>query len=430
MKTVLLIGTLDTKGKEYGYVRAKLEAEGVHTILMDVSCKHFQSEFPSDFSCNEVAQAASVDFSSVSQWERLPAQKVMMEGAIRLSEELFRKRTFDGIMALGGSNGTAIACAVMQRFPVGMPKFMVSTMASGDVRGYVGWKDIVMFHPVGDISLNGMTRKIFSGAARALTGMLREDQSEGEAKKTQIALTVFGVVQACAEHAKSLLEERGYDVMVFHTSGTGGMALEELVKQGMIDGVLDISTTEVTDEAIGGVLTAGPHRMEAAGAMGIPQVIIPGAIDLVNFKTPDTVPEKWKDRVFYRHTPHITLMRTDIEESDLLGRVFAEKINQARGPSLVLIPLKGFSAYDNPKGPKAMNLQGGPASHPWFWPEADRAFYEALKRDLDFSSKVGYEELPLDINDPRFAEKAVEELDRMIKGGLNVSPIVQGRGNH
>ena len=179
MKTVLLIGTLDTKGKEYGYVRAKLEAEGVHTILMDVSCKTFQSEFSSDFSCNEVAQAANVDFSSVSQWERLPAQKVMMEGAIRLSEELFRKRTFDGIMALGGSNGTAIACAVMQRFPVGMPKFMVSTMASGDVRGYVGWKDIVMFHPVGDISLNGMTRKIFSGAARALTGMLREDQSEG-----------------------------------------------------------------------------------------------------------------------------------------------------------------------------------------------------------------------------------------------------------
>jgi uncharacterized protein (UPF0261 family) len=414
MKTVLLIGTLDTKGKEYGYVRAKLEEEGLHTILIDVSCKYFRPEFPSDISCNEVAQAANVDFSSVGQWERVPAQKVMTEGAIRLSEELFQKGKLDGIMALGGSNGTAIACAVMQRFPVGIPKLMVSTMASGDVRGYVGWKDIVMFHPVGDISLNGMTRRIFSGAARALAGMLREDQATGEARKTQIALTVFGVVQACAEHAKFLLEERGYEVMVFHTSGTGGMALEELVKQGMIDAVLDISTTEVTDEVIGGVLTAGPHRMEAAGAMGIPQVIVPGAIDLINFRTPETVPEKWRDRVFYRHTPHITLMRTDVGESALLGRVFAKKINQARGSSLVLIPLEGFSAYDSPRGPKAINLEGGPASHPWFWPEADRAFYEALKENLDLS-KVSYQELPVSINDPRFAEKAVEELDRMIR---------------
>ena len=417
-KTVLLIGTLDTKGKEYGFVRTRLEEEGLRTILIDVSCKEFRPEFPSDFSCNEVARAASADFSSVGQWERVPAQKVMTEGAIRLSEDLFQKGKFDGILALGGSNGTAIASAVMQRFPVGIPKLMVSTMASGDVRGYVGWKDVVMFHPVGDISLNSMTRKIFSGAARAMAGMLREDQAAAEEKKIQVALTVFGVVQACAEHAKSLLEARGYEVMVFHTSGTGGMALEELVKQGMIDAVLDVSTTEVTDEVIGGVLTAGPLRMEAAGVMGIPQVIIPGAIDLVNFKTPDTVPEKWKDRVFYRHTSHITLMRTDVAESALLGKVFAKKINQAKGPTLVLVPLEGFSGYDSARGPKSINLQGGPASHPWFWPEADRAFCEALKENLDLS-KAGYQELPLSINDPRFAEKAVEELDAMIgKRGL------------
>ena len=414
MKTVLLIGTLDTKGREYQYIRQKLEGEGIRSLLMDVSCKTFQSEFSSDISCKEVAQAASADFPSVSQLERVPAQKVMTEGAITLSEKLFQQGRFHGIMALGGSNGTAIACAVMQRFPVGMPKLMVSTMASGDVRGYVGWKDIVMFHPVGDISLNRMTRRIFSNAVRAMTGMLKEDRGEEEAKKTQIALTVFGVVQRCAEYAKSLLEEKGYEVVVFHTSGTGGMALEELVKQGMIDGVLDISTTEVTDEVVGGVLTAGPQRMEAAGAKGIPQVIIPGAIDLVNFKTPDTVPEKWKDRVFYRHTSHITLMRTNVEESTLLGRVFAKKINQAKGSSLVLIPLEGFSAYDSPKGPKAINLQGGPASRSWFWPEADRAFSDALKEGLDLA-RVRYQELPVHINDPGLAEKAVEELDKMIQ---------------
>ena len=414
MKTILLIGTLDTKGREYRYIREKFEADGLHALLMDVSCKSFRPEYRPDFSCKEVAQAAGVDFSSVSQQERVPAQKAMMEGAIKLSAALFEEGKFDGIMALGGSNGTAIACAVMQYFPVGMPKLMVSTMASGDVRGYVGWKDMVMVHPVGDISLNRMTRKIFSGAVRAMAGMVREDKDEGETEKTQIALTVFGVVQACAERAKSLLEERGYEVMVFHTSGTGGMALEELVKQGMIDAVLDISTTEVTDEVIGGVLTAGPHRMEAAGAAGIPQVIIPGAIDLVNFKTPDTVPEKWKERVFYRHTPHITLMRTNVEESALLGRVFAKKINQAKGPTLVLIPLQSFSAYDSPEGPAAINLQGGPAFHSWFWPEADRAFSQALRENLDLS-KARYQELSLPINDPRFAERAVEELDRMIK---------------
>ena len=415
MKTVLLIGTLDTKSKEYQYVREKLEAEGVRSLLMDVSCKGFQPEFSSDIQCKEVAQAAKADFASVSQLERVPAQKVMTEGAIKLSEELFRQGKFQGIMAFGGSNGTAIACAVMQRFPVGMPKLMVSTMASGDVRGYVGWKDIVMFHPVGDISLNGMTRRIFSNAVRAMAGMLREDKGEEEAKKNQIALTVFGVVQPCAEYAKSLLEEKGYEVMVFHTSGTGGMALEELVKQGMIDAVLDISTTEVTDEVVGGVLTAGPLRMEAAGAMGIPQVIIPGAIDLVNFKTPDTVPAKWKDRVFYRHTPHITLMRTNVEESALLGQLFAQKINQAKGPSLLLIPLRGFSAYDSPQGPQAINLQGGPAARPWFWPEADQAFCQALKENLD-ASRVRYHELSMYINEPSFAEMAVQELDKMING--------------
>jgi len=415
MKTVLLIGTLDTKSKEYQYVREKLEAEGVRSLLMDVSCKGFQPEFSSDIQCKEVAQAAKADFASVSQLERVPAQKVMTEGAIKLSEELFRQGKFQGIMAFGGSNGTAIACAVMQRFPVGMPKLMVSTMASGDVRGYVGWKDIVMFHPVGDISLNGMTRRIFSNAVRAMAGMLREDKGEQEAQKNQIALTVFGVVQPCAEYAKSLLEEKGYEVMVFHTSGTGGMALEELVKQGMIDAVLDISTTEVTDEVVGGVLTAGPLRMEAAGVMGIPQVIIPGAIDLVNFKTPDTVPAKWKDRVFYRHTPHITLMRTNVEESALLGQVFAQKINQAKGPSLLLIPLGGFSAYDSPKGPGTINLQGGQGSHSWFWPEADQAFCQALKENLD-ASRVRYYELSMHINEPSFAEMAVQELDKMING--------------
>jgi uncharacterized protein (UPF0261 family) len=192
------------------------------------------------------------------------------------------------------------------------------------------------------------------------------------------------------------------------------MALEDLVKQGEIDAVLDVSTTELADEAVGGVLSAGPHRMEAAGDMGIPQVIVPGAIDLVNFKTPETVPQKWKDRVFYRHTPHITLMRTDPEESAFLGRLFANKINQAKGETVVLIPTGGFSAYDSPHGPKAISLQGGLAPRSWFWPEADRAFYQALKGNLDHS-RIRYHELSMHVNEPGFAERAVRELEAMLR---------------
>jgi uncharacterized protein (UPF0261 family) len=192
------------------------------------------------------------------------------------------------------------------------------------------------------------------------------------------------------------------------------MALEELVQAGEIDAVLDISTTELADEVVGGVLSAGPQRMEAAGERGIPQVVIPGAIDLVNFKAPDSVPEKWKDRIFYRHTPHITLMRTNVKESAALGEVFAKKLNRAGGPAMVLIPSEGFSAYDSPQGPKAINLQGGPAPGPWYWPEANRAFSRKLNENLD-RSKVRYEELPLHVNAPACAERAVQELERMIQ---------------
>ncbi len=414
MKTVLLIGTFDTKGNEYQYFRQKLEEEGIRPLLMDVSCKRFLSEFSSDISCKEVARTANADFASVSQMERLLAQKVMTEGAIKLSEELFQQGKFDGIMALGGSNGSTIACAVMQRFPIGMPKIMVSTMASGDVRGYVGYKDIVMFNPVGDISINRVTKGIFLNAVRAMAGMLKGESFHKEEKRIQVAITVFGVVQPCAEYAKELLEEKGFEVILFHTSGTGGMALEDLVKQGEIDAVLDISTTELADEVVGGVLSAGPNRMEAAGDLGIPQVIVPGAIDLVNFKTPETVPQEWKDRIFYRHTPHITLMRTSPEESASLGSLFARKINQAKGQTVVLIPALGFSAYDSPHGPKAISLQGGPAPRSWFWPESDQSFCKALKENLN-SPNVRYKELPVHINEPAFAEAAVQELETMIR---------------
>ncbi len=412
-KSILIMATLDTKGAEVLYLKRLIEESGHRCLVMDTGTLNPPS-FEPDIDRDEVARAVGTTVAEMLKAkDKGRTIHLMCEGSARVVSRLYEEGRIEGVVGLGGAQGTDIGTRAMRALPFGFPKLMVSTMASGDVRGYVGWKDIVMFHPVGDISLNGMTRRIFSNAVRAMAGMLKEGPSENEARKIQIALTVFGVVQPCAERAKTLLEEKGYEVMVFHTSGTGGMALEELVKEGLIDGVLDVSTTEVTDEVVGGVLTAGPTRLEAAGARGLPQVIVPGAIDLVNFKTPDTVPEKWKDRVFYRHTPHITLMRTNVEESERLGRVFAEKINRAKGPCLVLIPLKGFSAYDSPQGPKAIRLDGSPSPRPWFWPEADQAFFTTLRKELDLT-RIGYQELDFHINDSGFAEMAVEALDRMI----------------
>ncbi|MFQ5842815.1 MAG: Tm-1-like ATP-binding domain-containing protein, partial [Thermodesulfobacteriota bacterium] len=314
-RTILVIGSLDTKAKELVYIRGRIEAEGIKTLLMDVSCKSEQSEFPSDVSCRTVAKEVEKEFEEITQMDKISALRLMTDGAMKIAERMVAAGNFHGVIGLGGANGAEVACSVMRILPVGFPKLMVTPVASGNVRPYVGTKDIMMMNSIGDISLNRITKRIMSNAARAIANMARAGPLEEEGIKPQICISTFGVTLPCVERAKSLLEEKGFEVIELHSSGTGGMALEELVRTGEMSGVLDITTSELVDELVGGMYSAGPHRIEAAGSMGIPQVISVGALDFGNFGAKETVPEKYRNRSFFFYTPSITLMRTNVDEN-------------------------------------------------------------------------------------------------------------------
>lgn len=409
-KRVLIMGTLDTKGKELEYLREQIIKRGCKTIVLDLSCKELSSNFYSNISCEEVAKAAGVNFQKISHMDRKEAMQLMIEGAIRLVQTMCQNGDIQGVIAVGGANGTYMGCKIMQTLPIGFPKVMISTIASGDVRPYVGYKDIIMIHSVSDISLNRIIKRIFTNAANAIVAMVNVEMENAEG--TLFATTMFGVTEPCVNIVKSTLEKSGYEIVVFHAVGTGGMAMEELIIEGKINGVLDITTTELADELCGGVFSAGPKRLEAAGRMGIPQVIAPGAIDMVNFWAPETVPKKYRKRKFYRHNPQITLMRTNKKENKKLGEIIADKANRARGPTAIILPLKGFSKYDSPNGPQAINIKGEPFGQ-WFDPEADAAFIRSIKKNINYS-KVDLVEVDAHINDYKFAREVVEVFKELI----------------
>ena len=310
-----------------------------------------------------------------------------------------------GVLGLGGSAGTTIGTAAMRALPFGIPKLMVSTLASGDVRRYVGVRDILMMHSVVDISgLNRISRVVLRNAAAAMIGMVQQGtqgpQPLGLPDKPLLAATMFGVTTPCVDAARQVVEQAGYEVLVFHATGTGGQTMESFISDGLVRGVLDITTTELADELVGGILSAGRDRLTAAGLRGVPQVISVGALDMVNFGAAESVPEKFQGRRFYRHNANVTLMRTTPEENDRLGKEIAQKASAARGPTAVLVPLRGVSAIDA-------------AGQPFAWPEADRALFGSLR--LWMSPHVELIELDLHINDPAFARAAAETLLRMLK---------------
>lgn len=411
--TILVIGTLDTKAKELVYLQRGIEAEGVKTLLMDVSCKSEQSKYRSDVSCRTVAGEIGKELEEIAQLDKISALRLMTDGAMKIAERMVVAGEFHGIIGLGGANGAEMACSVMRILPIGFPKLMVTCVASGNVRPYVGTKDIMMANSIGDISLNSITKRVMNNAARAIANMAKAGPLEEEEIKPQICISTFGVTLPCVERAKSLLEERGFEVIELHSSGTGGMALEELVRTGEISGVLDITTSELVDELVGGMYSAGSHRIEAAGSMGVPQVISVGALDFGNFGGKETVPEKYRNRNFFFYTPSITLMRTDVEENRILGKTIAEKVNRSTGPAAIVIPLKGFSALDRSGGPKMTTIEGS-VSGEWHDETANSALIESIKNHLD-SSKVKLMEVVAHINDPEFAEIAVDLLASMMK---------------
>ncbi|MBX6342412.1 MAG: Tm-1-like ATP-binding domain-containing protein, partial [Thermomicrobiaceae bacterium] len=347
MATVVLIGTLDTKGAEYGYLRERIQADGCDTILVDAGVLGEPAVTP-DVTRDEVARAAGADVRELAaRADRGAAVETMARGATAVLTRLFAEGRVQGVLALGGSGGSAIATQAMRALPVGVPKLMVSTLASGDTRPYVGAVDVTMMYPVVDIAgINRISARILANAAAAIAGMAKSYAVSAPAvdDRRLIGATMFGVTTPCVTAARRRLEERGYEVLVFHATGTGGQAMEALARGGYLAGVLDITTTELADELVGGVLSAGPERLEAAGEAGLPQVVSLGALDMVNFGPLDTVPERFRGRRLYQHNPTVTLMRTTPEECAELGRIIARKLNRARGPLAVFIPLRGVSA--------------------------------------------------------------------------------------
>lgn len=412
-KTILIIGTLDTKAKEFNYLRRRIEAEGVQSLLMDVSCKVAPSESAADISCRTVAEESGKDFEEIAQLDKTSAVNVMTEGVIKILKRMLDEKKIHAVIGLGGANGTEIACSAMRTLPIGFPKLMVTCVASGNVRPYVMTKDIMMYNSIGDISLNRVTKRVINNAARAIAHMAHEEEHEEAETKPQICMSTFGTTFPCVERAKGLLQEMGFEVIELHASGTGGMALEELVRSEEVSGVLDMTTSELVDDLLGGAYSAGPHRLEAASATGVPQVVSLGALDFANFGPKETVPKRYEHRNFFFYTPSITLMRTNVEENQILGKKIAEKLNVSVGPSAIIIPLRGFSVLDREGGKKMSNIQGT-VSGDWHDERANSALIESIKQHLD-PSRVTLLEVDAHINDPEFPEAAVQLLTKMIK---------------
>jgi uncharacterized protein (UPF0261 family) len=399
---VVLVGTLDTKGHEYAFLRDRLREQGAEALLVDVGVLGEPLVEP-DVGREEVARAAGEDHAElVRAADRGRAVDAMGRGAAAVVARLVAEGRAHGVAAVGGSGGSSIAAAAVRDLPVGTPKLIVSTVASGDTRPYVGATDVTMTYSVVDISgINRVSARILTNAAGAIAGMVKASAPAVADPRPLVGATMFGVTTPCVTRARERLEELGYEVLVFHATGTGGQSFEALASGGFLAGALDATTTELADELVGGVLSAGPDRLEAVGRAGIPQVVSLGALDMVNFGARDTVPERFAQRTLYVHNPTVTLMRTTPEENAELGRRIARKLNGAASPTVLFVPLRGVSAID---------VEG----QPFHDPEADAALIGALREEVDRGT-VEVHEVDADVNDPAFATAMADRLHELIQ---------------
>jgi uncharacterized protein (UPF0261 family) len=402
MATIAVLGTLDTKGIEHDFLAGRIRARGHQVLLIDVGTLG-EPQVKPDVSRAEVALSGGIDLAPiVARQDRGESVTAMTRAAPALVARLAQEKRIQGMISLGGGGGTAIGTAAMRALPIGFPKVMVSTLASGNTAPYVGAKDIVMIPSVVDVAgLNRVSREILARAAGAICGMVEADWPKAQDRPVIVA-SQFGNTTRCIEQARALLEPAAYEVLVFAAVGTGGRTMESLIESGMVAGVLDVTTTEWADELVGGVLSAGPHRLEAAARCGVPAVVAPGCLDMVNFGPPYSVPAKFAGRRFYAHNPQVTLMRTNPEECAELGRILAEKLNASTGPVTVLLPLRGISVISA-------------AGQPFHDPAADEALFSTLRRQLRRDIPVF--ELEVNINDPEFATACVEALLKAIREG-------------
>ncbi len=400
---IVLLGALDTKGMEFAFVRDLIHARG-HAVLVVDTGVIGEPQFAPDISADEVARAGGSSLDALrEQKDRGQAMTVMAQGAAVLARRLYDEGRLAGILGMGGSGGSTVASAAMRALPFGVPKILVSTVASGNTAPYVGTRDIILIPSIVDVAgLNRISRRIFSNAVGAMCGMVEQaNRQQAEIQdKLLLAASMFGNTTPAVDRARATLEHAGYEVLVFHATGTGGKTMESLIEDGFISGVFDITTTEWADELVGGVFSAGPTRLEAAAQRGVPQVVAPGCIDMVNFGPRETVPAQYDHRNFYVWNSSVTLMRTTPEENAELGRIFAEKLNAAKGPVEVFIPLKGVSMLDS-------------ENQPFWWPEADQAFTQSLKQHL--RPAIPVHELDANINDPAFVDAMTATLLGFLK---------------
>lgn len=401
MATVLLVGTLDTKGAEYAFVRDRLREAGLDVVVVDTGVLA-EPAFEPDVDRGRVASAAGAEVAALANTaDRGAAVTAMSEGAAKIVTELYEAGRVDGALALGGTGGTSIATRAFRELPLGVPKVVVSTAASGDTRAYVGETDLILVPSVVDVAgVNRISAPILANAAAAVAGMVTAPPLPPADQRPLVAASMFGVTTPCITSARELLDQRGYEVLVFHMTGVGGRTLESLTRQGLLAGQFDITTTELADELVGGVFSAGPERLTAAGAAGVPRVVSVGALDMVNFGPKDTVPDRFAGRNLYVHNPSVTLMRTTPEECRELGTRLAQRVSSGSAPTAVFLPLKGVSA---------IAVDGGPFHDP----EADAMLFDAIRENVD-RDRVELIELDTDVNDPDFAAAAVEKLHELI----------------
>jgi uncharacterized protein (UPF0261 family) len=400
-KTILLVGAFDVKGAEYDFVRKLIEAQNCNTLTMNFGVLGDTDLFTTDIDNADVAKAGGGSIEQLQKdKDRGEAMKIMSKGVAVCAKKLYEDGKFNGVLGMGGTGGTSVITSAMRALPIGVPKVMVSTIAAGDTSDAVGVKDITMIPSIVDVAgVNQISEKVYKEAAGAVCGMVKMDYSSSIDPKPIITASMFGNTTTCVDLCREALAAKGYEVLVFHCTGTGGKTMEGLVDEGYVYAVLDITTTEWADEICGGVFSAGSTRLDAPGKAGIPHLIVPGCVDMANFGARDSIPEKYNDRLFYEWNPLVTLMRTNVEENARMGKIFAEKANASKGRVAFLLPLKGVSMLDG-------------EGELFWWPEANQALFNAIKENVN--PGISVVELECKINDEEFSQKAVEMLMELV----------------
>ncbi len=394
MKTIVAAGAFDTKGADYEFLVERLRSCGVNVLTVDFGVLG-DPPFVPDVTNVEVARAGGAELSALRESkDKTLAMRAMTEGLPRVFSRLLDERRLDGVCGMGGSGGTTILAAGVKALPIGLPKLLISTVAAGDVSAYVGSTDLTMMHSVVDVAgVNRISRVVYTNAAAAIAGMVQAIPVESAAERPLVAASMFGNTTACIDRARASLDGAGWEVLVFHATGTGGKTMQRLANEGLLAGLLDLTTTELADEVCGGVFSAGPERVNIGAATSIPVVLAPGCVDMCNFGTRASVPGKYGSRLLYEWNANVTLMRTSVEENRRIGALIAETANRCAGPAIVLLPLGGVSMLDSSGGP--------------FWdPDADRACYDAIRSRL--KPGISLIEIDANINDPIFADRATQ----------------------